>query len=177
MIKLTTNHFALAIILGLGLNLSVGTAQADKMPSLWGAPETASPESLHAPEQADEKRALDDVSRNPIYFRHDKATLTHEGQLSLDAALAYFRKHSNIKRILVEGHTDYTGPKKYNESLSDKRTDIVRNYLTVNGIDPDLIATIGKGEQQPVDQNWTREGRIRNRHVGIYAVHWSRQQN
>lgn len=177
MIKLTTNHFALAIILGLGLNLNVGTAQADKMPSLWGAPETASPESLHAPEQADEKKSLEYVSLNPIYFRHDKATLTHEGQLSLDAALAYFRKHSDIKRILVEGHTDHVGPKKYNESLSDKRTDIVRNYLTVNGINPNLIATIGKGEQQPVDQNWTREGRIRNRHVGIYAVHWSRQQN
>lgn len=143
-------------------------------PGLWDGAAAKPPETLHVPENELTQGSFEYVSLSPVHFGSDKATLTYEGQQTLDAAVEYLLKHDNIKRILVEGNTDEKGGKAYNDNLSDRRSMIVRNYLTVKGIDPNLINIIGKGEYHPVDQNWTREGRQRNRHVSIYALHWKR---
>lgn len=143
-------------------------------PGLWDGVAEMPAESLRVPEKDVNAGTFEYVPLSPVYFESDRAIISHEGQRSLDAAVDYLLKHANIKRILVEGHTDEIGSIGYNDKLSDRRANIVRNYLTINGIDPELINMMGKGEYHPVDQNWTREGRRRNRHVSIYAVHWSK---
>jgi OOP family OmpA-OmpF porin len=172
MSKTSSTRGYLLILAGL---LTITSAHADKMPDLWG-PKAVSPLSLHVPEQqtAVAEESFKYVPLHPVLFNSGKATLSHEGQQALDAAADYLLKHDNIKRILVEGNTDYIGNNKYNDRLSDRRTEMVRNYLTLKGVDPTLIVLTGKGETTPVDQNWTREGRQRNRHVAIHAVHWQR---
>lgn len=165
-------HFKLFVI-STTMMIASQTAVATT-PGLWdGAP--ASPQqSLQVPDNQLLEGSFEYVSLTPIYFDSDKATLTRKGQQALDAASEYLHKHSNIRRILIDGHADKKGSINYNDKLSDRRAKIVRNYLTIKGIDPNLINLAGMGEHKPVDQNWTRDGRQRNRHVSIYAVHWNR---
>ena len=141
-------------------------------PGLWDGPAATPQETLRVPSNDLQDGSFEYVSLSPVYFDSDKATLTRDGQKALDAASEYLLKHDNIKRILVDGHTDEKGSISYNDKLSDRRANIVRNYLTIKGIDPNLINLAGMGEHKPVDQNWTRDGRQRNRHVSIYALHW-----
>lgn len=140
---------------------------------LWGDLPPPPPDTLVIPEAGTATSRLEYVALSPIYFETGKATLTHEGQQALDAAVAYVRKHKTITRLLIEGSTDSRGSVRYNDRLSDRRAEIVRAYLVVNGIDPNLMAPMGKGEHAPVDQNWTRDGQRRNRQVAIIAVQWN----
>jgi len=52
----------------------------------------------------------------------------------------------------VTGHTDRLGSDGYNQKLSERRADAVRNYLVSKGVPKDRIETIGMGEKQPVVQ-------------------------
>lgn len=165
----TATPFFLAAVLAL-----TGQAALAATPGLWDDAAGAPPQSLLVPDKEMEPASFEYVPLSPVYFDSGKATITHEGQRSLDAAAAYLLQHDDIKRILVEGHTNEIGGKSYNDKLSDRRAQIVRNYLIVKGVHPKLINPIGKGEHHPVDQNWTRDGRRRNQRVSIYAIHWAR---
>lgn len=69
--------------------------------------------------------------------------------------------------IVVEGHTDSRGPEGYNQQLSQKRADSVRSYLISQGVTPDRITAVGKGESEPMASNDSAEGRANNRRVEI----------
>jgi outer membrane protein OmpA-like peptidoglycan-associated protein len=68
----------------------------------------------------------------------------------------------------VEGHTDSTGSKEINIRLSEERADAVRDYLLESGaVDPADITAAGFGDEQPINTNRTKEGRMQNRRVDI----------
>jgi len=67
--------------------------------------------------------------------------------------------------LSVEGHTDSVGTDDYNQKLSERRADSVRDYLTSNGISPANVIAIGMGKANPVASNDTAEGRQQNRRV------------
>jgi len=157
----------------LSAGITSTTAFADTMPNLWDTPPIP-PSSLKVEQQPSPYTPLQYVPLHPVYFEPDKAVLNRDGQRALDAAVEYLSKQRDITRIIIEGYTDSVGYKTYNDGLSDRRSEIVRSYLTINGIDPNLISLIGYGEHRPVDENWTREGRLRNRQVAIYAVRQSK---
>lgn len=69
--------------------------------------------------------------------------------------------------ILIEGHTDSTGSSEYNLGLSRNRAQAVANYLTRHDVDPTRFTIMGYGEDQPVADNETFEGRRANRRVEI----------
>lgn len=165
------NKYLTACFLALSLLAQPAGAAT---PGLWDGSAAMPPSSLQVPETDLIPGTFEYVPLHPVYFDSGQATITHDGQRALDAAVEYLRRHDNLQRILVEGHTDEVGSRNYNEGLSDRRAQIVRNYLTIKGVDPTLIELVGKGEAHPVDQNWTRQGRQRNRHVSIYAIHWAR---
>ncbi len=71
------------------------------------------------------------------------------------------------KRLTVEGHTDSRGPSSYNVQLSQQRANAVRSYLVSRGYPSDLIQAQGVGEDRPVADNATAEGRANNRRVEI----------
>ena len=73
--------------------------------------------------------------------------------------------------ILVEGHTDSTGPEEHNMDLSIRRAQSVSNYLASLQVLQTRIHTNGYGESQPIATNETAEGRQLNRRVevAIYA--------
>ena len=71
-------------------------------------------------------------------------------------------------KIEVAGHTDECGSDEYNQGLSERRAQIVYDYLTSHGIDRSrLMGPKGFGEKSPIDTNDTKEGRARNRRTEL----------
>ncbi|HST09444.1 MAG TPA: OmpA family protein, partial [Terriglobales bacterium] len=70
-------------------------------------------------------------------------------------------------RLSVEGHTDSVGTDDYNQQLSEKRAEAVRQYLVQQGISGDTIVATGFGKTAPIASNDTPEGRQQNRRVEL----------
>jgi outer membrane protein OmpA-like peptidoglycan-associated protein len=106
------------------------------------------------------------VNLPDILFDFNKATLRPQGRevLSKIAGILLVAPGYNMK---LEGHTDSIGSEEYNQKLSEKRADSVRDYLVGSGVSADLITTQGFGKTQPVASNSAAEGRQRNRRVEI----------
>jgi outer membrane protein OmpA-like peptidoglycan-associated protein len=72
--------------------------------------------------------------------------------------------------IEVAGHTDSTGARAYNMTLSERRAGSVVSYLSGRGIARERMIAVGAGPDHPVDTNDTAEGRAQNRRVEITIV-------
>lgn len=79
-------------------------------------------------------------------------------------------KGERDRQLIIEGHTDITGTAEYNQWLSEKRAESVKNYLVSQGMSASQIKTSGLGITKPVASNNTQEGRIKNRRVEITIV-------
>jgi outer membrane protein OmpA-like peptidoglycan-associated protein/opacity protein-like surface antigen len=101
---------------------------------------------------------------SPITFKTGSAELEASSNETLDKVADIVKKYPNLK-LRVEGHTDSVGDNDYNQQLSQKRADAVRNYLTQAGGNESQITAIGAGEGRPIASNETREGRMQNRRV------------
>jgi outer membrane protein OmpA-like peptidoglycan-associated protein len=75
------------------------------------------------------------------------------------------------RNLTVEGFTDSQGSSEYNIVLSQKRADVVRSYLISRGYPSNLIQANGIGEDRPVADNNSAEGRANNRRVEIVIDH------
>lgn len=103
------------------------------------------------------------------FFDFDKATLKPEGRQILDQVVAQVAT-INLETLIATGHTDSIGTEQYNQGLSERRANTVKNYLIAQGIPADRIYAEGKGELSPIADNKTREGRAQNRRVEIEIV-------
>ena len=99
-------------------------------------------------------------------FDFDKSVLRPDGKKSIDDALAKIQG-TDVEMVIATGHTDSIGTEQYNQRLSERRAQAVKDYLVSKGIPASKITTIGKGESQPVATNKTKEGRQKNRRVDI----------
>ena len=106
---------------------------------------------------------------NNIFFDTDKAILRDESFPELDRLLAIFDDVPTLK-VEVAGHTDSDGSDEYNEGLSDRRANAVRDYLVSKGIPEDQIVAKGYGEVQPIATNDTDEGKQLNRRVEFVVL-------
>lgn len=82
-------------------------------------------------------------------FDFDKAVLRAEGKAKLDDVAAK-AKTMKIEVILATGHADRFGTDAYNQKLSQKRAEAVKQYLVSKGIAANLVHAEGKGKKQPV---------------------------
>ncbi len=111
------------------------------------------------------------ITLGRVNFVSNKWELSDSAKQTLDAVSGYLATNPGASRLLLDGHTDREGGFKFNDNLSDKRAMAVQAYLSDKGIDPALIHWKGHGKHDPVDENWTRLGRGRNRQVELYAVY------
>jgi len=71
------------------------------------------------------------------------------------------------EHIVIEGYTDSKGKEDYNKELSERRAQSVRDFLVSRGLESSRVDVIGMGEERPVADNSTAEGRANNRRVEI----------
>lgn len=101
-----------------------------------------------------------------VLFATDSATLRPDLVHEVQAVSQNLLKYPN-STIEVTGHTDNTGTAAYNQGLSQRRAAAVSSILVGGGVPSYRVATIGRGEDQPVASNLTPEGRAQNRRVEI----------
>jgi len=100
-------------------------------------------------------------------FDSDKADLKPGAVKAMEAFIADLKSATVLNGIVITGHTDGIGSAAYNEKLSVRRAESVRNYLTAHGIAADKIKIAGKGKTDPIADNKTEEGRAKNRRVDV----------
>jgi OOP family OmpA-OmpF porin len=84
-------------------------------------------------------------------FEFDKATLTPAARAKLDNEIvAKARDLASVSHVQIDGHADRLGSHPYNQRLSERRAEAVRNYLVSRGFDRSSIDTIGFGKTNPV---------------------------
>ncbi|MEB5517867.1 OmpA family protein [Vibrio cholerae] len=70
-------------------------------------------------------------------------------------------------KLLIEGHTDSTGSKAFNQQLSERRASAVADQLYLRGVRREQLTVVGKGQLEPLTSNDTEKGRARNRRVEL----------
>ena len=104
--------------------------------------------------------------REGIQFALNSAELSESSRSNLTDLAETLKKYEDTN-ILIEGHTDITGTREYNMTLSDKRAESVADFLKDLGVQGKRITTEGYGPDQPVGDNETDYGRQQNRRVEV----------
>jgi len=102
-----------------------------------------------------------------VNFAVNSSSLNDRSTREIDRSLSDLLEDS-YSDIVIAGHTDSTGSETYNYELGKRRAESVAKYLILQkSIDPTKIAIVSYGESSPIDDNFSSEGRSRNRRVEI----------
>ncbi|HEV8129819.1 MAG TPA: OmpA family protein [Acidobacteriota bacterium] len=106
------------------------------------------------------------VNMADVLFDTGKYSLRPGAREKLAKIAGIVLAHPGLK-LEVEGHTDNVGGDEYNQGLSERRANAVRDYLIGQGVPPESITAHGFGKTLPVVSNDTAAGRQRNRRVEL----------
>jgi outer membrane protein OmpA-like peptidoglycan-associated protein len=111
-----------------------------------------------------------------VNFDFDKSNIRDVDEAELKKAIDFVRKYPG-SRVQLEGHTDSKGTEEYNQKLSERRAEAVKQYLIEEGaVDRAMISATGYGELRPIAPNTTQdgkdnpEGRAENRRVEVLIM-------
>jgi outer membrane protein OmpA-like peptidoglycan-associated protein/outer membrane protein W len=99
-----------------------------------------------------------------LQFKFDSADLTDDDKQRLDRAAETLQRLHWVSGT-IEGHTDSIGTAAYNQGLSERRAETVKQYLISKGVGDQRMRAVGFGETKPIADNATAEGRAQNRRV------------
>lgn len=100
-----------------------------------------------------------------LMFDFDSYTLTPSTRANLTDLAKTLKKYDDTD-VLIEGHTDKTGTEEYNMSLSEKRSNAVEDFLTIQKVKNSRLTSKGYGELQSISENDQENRRVE---VAIYA--------
>src|SRR5450830_894006 len=156
--KMDNGRWDYQALVGLGVNF--GGSGGKVAPAPAPAPVEAAPapvaETAPAPQVV--KVELD------VKFDFNKSVVK-PNSLGDVRNLADFMKQYPATNTTVAGHTDSVGPDAYNQKLSQRRADAVKQALVKDGVAPNRIQSVGYGKTRPVADNATEAGRAINRRV------------
>jgi outer membrane protein OmpA-like peptidoglycan-associated protein len=111
-----------------------------------------------------------------VNFDFDKSNIRDVDEAELKRAIDFVRKYPG-SRVQLEGYTDSKGTEEYNQKLSERRAEAVKQYLIEEGaVDKAMISAKGYGELRPIAPNTTQdgkdnpEGRAENRRVEVLIM-------
>jgi outer membrane protein OmpA-like peptidoglycan-associated protein len=111
------------------------------------------------------------LSEDQGEFRLGRSELPEDAGMALDNMVNQLKADKKAVWVEIEGHTDNTGDKTYNERLGLQRAEAVKRYLyEKHQIPLHKINVISYGEEKPVAPNNTRAGRAQNRRVVIKVL-------
>ncbi len=102
-----------------------------------------------------------------VLFKTNAATLLPIAEQQLRKVAEALNEYDEARKIVVAGHTDSRGSGSSNRRLSLARAESVRAFLVNSGVSPDRVSASGRGEDEPIADNRTAEGRANNRRVEI----------
>jgi outer membrane protein OmpA-like peptidoglycan-associated protein len=114
-----------------------------------------------------EPRGMVITLNGSVLFASAKSELLPAAQLKLNEVANALIKEDPLSKIVVEGHTDSQGAATYNQDLSQRRAQSVRDYLVSRGIAADRVTSQGFGPSRSIAENNSAEGRANNRRVEI----------
>lgn len=106
---------------------------------------------------------------NQITFGFDQSNVQSAFYPVLDNVSGVLNQYPSTF-IDIVGHTDSVGSDSYNLKLSQQRAASVRRYLMGQGVDGDRMISEGYGEERPIEDNRTSEGRAANRRVEFLII-------
>jgi outer membrane protein OmpA-like peptidoglycan-associated protein len=109
------------------------------------------------------------VNMSDVLFDTGSATLKPGAREKLAKISGIVLAHPGLN-LQVEGHTDSVGTDEFNQQLSERRADSVRDFLLQQGVSGSSVTARGFGKTQPVASNDTPEGRQRNRRVELVVT-------
>lgn len=101
-----------------------------------------------------------------VLFEYDQAELRPTARQRLRAVARALETQPDAQ-IVIEGFTDSRGSDPYNQQLSQRRAEVVRQFLIDEGVEMNRLRAVGRGEADPIASNDTPEGRAENRRVEI----------
>lgn len=103
-----------------------------------------------------------------IYFDFDDVSFKNDS--IIDNSVIKFKEwldKNSESMLTITGHSDNMGTLKYNHILGLERAQAVQNYFQSKGIDATKLMVVSEGENQPISDQTTEEGRAKNRRVVI----------
>jgi len=101
-----------------------------------------------------------------INFDTGKSDIKPESMPIIDQIAALMKAHADLK-ISIEGHTDNVGTPASNKTLSEQRAKSVMNAVVQKGIAAGQMSAVGWGQDKPIADNRSEDGRAKNRRVEI----------
>ena len=152
------NKKIIAIIGAVSL-LSACETASQKVVSGTTASSSASASSSAKKSSVDKKKSLFAAAKQTaadkliavgdrVLFDYDSAKLDSSAKILLDAQSRFLRANTDLN-FIIEGHCDERGTREYNLALGEQRATAVRDYLVIQGIDPDRIKVISYGKEKP----------------------------
>ncbi|APR83959.1 outer membrane protein OmpA [Minicystis rosea] len=105
-----------------------------------------------------------------VEFDTGKATIQVSSDHLLEEVAGIFKEHPEIAKVEVQGHTDNVGGAAANKRLSQSRADAVKTALVKRGVEAKRLVAKGYGEEQPLADNASEDGRAQNRRVQFVIV-------
>jgi len=115
--------------------------------------------------------ALNTDGRIALYinFETGKSDIKTESQKTIDQIVEILKSNLTLK-ISIEGHTDNVGTPQSNQTLSENRAKSVMNAILSKGIDKARLSAKGWGQDNPISDNTSEDGRAKNRRVEIVKL-------
>lgn len=104
-----------------------------------------------------------------INFETGRSDIKTESQKTIDEIAEMLKNNSSLK-VSIEGHTDNVGTPATNKTLSENRAKAVMNALIAKGIDKSRLSAKGWGQDKPISDNATEDGKAKNRRVEIVKL-------
>lgn len=157
-------------LIGAGIGAAVGGLSGGLVGNYMDKQEAAMRQELAAVEGASIQREMDTLAVN---FKSDlmfdvNSSSVKGGAFDELARVAKVVSQYPQTTLTVAGHTDSTGKADYNQKLSERRAEAVKNALVSQGVAATRITTVGYGAAKPIGDNHTESGRAMNRRVNIY---------
>ncbi|MGX9416680.1 OmpA family protein [Vibrio sp. RC27] len=105
----------------------------------------------------------------PIYFQLDSMKMTDQSRDFLDHVARYLANYQGVEMV-IEGHTDNTGASAYNDTLSLKRANAVKQWVVGRFSHLKNIYVRGYGSAVPACENTTQSGKACNRRVEVFFI-------
>ncbi len=139
----------------------------DKCPEIAGLPEY---DGCPKPEEDVVDPVIVDVPTiENVLFETNKNIIRAKYKTILDNAAKFMKENPSVK-IVVAGHTDDQATEVYNQGLSERRAQVVKEYLLKKGVEASRITSEAYGEAKPTAENATAEGRTLNRRTELKVV-------